>query len=164
MAVDRVTAFLDELQELSLLTPAQLDELRRSPPSNLQNLAKQLVLRGWLTRFQAKHLLQGHSKQLVVGPYRLLDAVGQGGMGQGFKAHHTLMNRVVALKIIRKEKLAKPQTVARFQREVQLAAQLAHANIVTAYDAGREGETHYFAMEYVDGTDLLHLVVASGQL
>src|SRR5262249_17253005 len=76
MAVDRVTAFLDELQELSLLTPAQLDELRRSPPSNLQNLAKQLVLRGWLTRFQAKHLLQGHSKQLVVGPYRLLDAVG----------------------------------------------------------------------------------------
>src|SRR5262249_17717364 len=97
-------------------------------------------------------------------PYRLLETIGQGGMGQVFKAQHTLMNRIVALKVIRKEKLAKPAVVARFHREVQLAAQLAHPNIVTAYDAGRTGDTHYLAMEYVDGINLFHLVRENGPL
>jgi WD40 repeat protein/tRNA A-37 threonylcarbamoyl transferase component Bud32 len=167
MAVDSVASLLDQLQENGLLSPAQLNELRGGPyepNGNPQALAKQLVQRGWLTRFQAKHLLQGRGGDLILGPYRLLDAIGQGGMGQVFKAQHTLMNRIVALKVIRKEKLSKPGAVARFHREVQLAAQLAHPNIVTAYDAGRTGDNHYFAMEYVDGSNLFHLIRQNGPL
>src|SRR5262249_54951834 len=67
---------------------------------------------------------------------------------------HALMSRVVALKVIRKDKLANPDSVKRFYQEVQSAAQLHHPNVVIAHDAGPAGSTHYFAMEYVEGVDL----------
>jgi serine/threonine protein kinase len=85
-------------------------------------------------------------------------------MGQVFQARHRHMQRTVALKLIRKEKLANEDAVKRFYQEVQAAAQLHHPNIVVAYDAGPAGTAHYFAMEYVEGTDLARLVRESGPL
>jgi eukaryotic-like serine/threonine-protein kinase len=167
MSADRVTALLDELHASGLLQEAQLDELRGETHvegDDPRPLLRRLVQRGWLTRFQAQMLAAGRGKELVVGPYQVLDRLGEGGMGQVFKARHPLMNRVVALKLIRKERLAKPNTVRRFYQEVEAAAKVAHPNIVLAYDANKAGDTHYFAMEYVDGTDLTQLVVKSGPL
>jgi serine/threonine protein kinase len=74
------------------------------------------------------------------------------------------MNRLVALKVINKEHLCSPTTIQRFYREIQAAATLQHPNIVLAFDAGEFGETHYFAMEYVEGIDLNRLVRERGPL
>ena len=63
---------------------------------------------GLLTPFQVNQLLQGRGADLVLGPYRLLDRMGEGGMGQVFKAQHEQLGRIVALKVIRKDKLADP--------------------------------------------------------
>ncbi|MDT9121230.1 protein kinase, partial [Escherichia coli] len=83
------------------------------------------------------------------GPYRLLERIGEGGMGQVFKARHEHLHRIVALKVIRKDKLSQPHALDRFRREARAAAQLSHPNIVTVYDASQTGGTQYLAMEYV---------------
>ncbi|MBY0526245.1 MAG: serine/threonine protein kinase [Gemmataceae bacterium] len=166
MAENRVAAFLDQLRESQLLTQAQLDESRRTakPGEDALPLAKELIYKGWLTAYQAKTLMQGKGGELAVGSYRLLDLLGEGGMGQVFKAHHVPMDRIVALKIIRKEALASPTAVQRFHQEIRAVAQLTHPNIVTAFDAGQVGDRHFFAMEYVEGVDLAKLVKESGVL
>src|SRR5262249_29519323 len=97
-------------------------------------------------------------------PYLLLERLGGGGMGEVFKAHHAKLGRVVALKLIRKELVASDNVLRRFLREMQAAAQLSHPNVVLAYDADRVGDTYFFTMEYVEGTDLSKLVKASGPL
>jgi serine/threonine-protein kinase len=85
-------------------------------------------------------------------------------MGIVYKARHLRMNRMVALKVIEKDRLSKPDAVKRFYQEVEAAARLQHANVVLAYDAGQAGETHYFAMEYVEGEDLDQYVHKHGPL
>ena len=72
-------------------------------------------------------------------------------MGQVFKARNWKLGRVVALKLIRKERLDNPDAVRRFQREIRAAAQLDHPNIVRACDADEVGGTHLLVMEYVEG-------------
>ncbi len=69
------------------------------------------MLLGYLTTFQANKLGQGRGQDLVVGPYRLLDPLGEGGMGQVFKARHVTMDRMVALKMIPKDRVANPVAV-----------------------------------------------------
>jgi formylglycine-generating enzyme required for sulfatase activity len=81
-----------------------------------------------------------------------------------FKARHAKLGRIVALKLIRKERLESPVAVKRFQRECMAAARLDHPNVVRAYDADEDGGTHFFAMEYVEGTDLARLVKEKGPL
>ena len=85
-------------------------------------------------------------------------------MGQVFKARNRKLGRVVALKLIRKDRLDNPDAVRRFQREVRAAAPLDHPNIVRAYDADEVGGTHFLVMEYVEGTDLAQLVKKHGPL
>ncbi len=166
-SVERQVRLLDLLRQSNLLTPEQLAALAREPAADAddpQLLAKFLVQKRWLTRFQISQVLQGKAKALVLGAYRVLDCIGEGGMGNVFKAHHVPMNRTVALKLIRKEKLANPGAVRRFYQEAQTAAQLIHPNIVLAYDAGQLGARHFLAMEFVDGIDLARLVRKSGPL
>src|SRR5213080_3855442 len=104
MPLQSVAAFVEALRESRLLDAAQLQELtdeylERFPDETL--LATDLVRRGWLTNFQANYLLQGHGQNLVLGQYILLDRLGEGGMGEVFKARHQRMKRTVALKVIR---------------------------------------------------------------
>jgi serine/threonine protein kinase len=117
-----------------------------------------------LTPYQINQLFQGKGHELVLGQYLILERLGEGGMGQVFKARQQRMNRPVALKVIRKDRLGSPETIRRFQREVLAAAQLSHPNVVTAYDADVVGNIHYFAMEFVEGTDLSRLVREYGPL
>ena len=131
-------------------------------PTTVESCARFLVQKGTLTAWQAKQLYRGKLKSLVLGNYVLLDKLGQGGMGMVFKAEHRIMQRVVALKTLSPEITKSRQLLARFRREVQVAAKLEHPNIVTAYDAAQEGEVHYLVMQYVAGEDLASLVRSQG--
>jgi serine/threonine-protein kinase len=75
-------------------------------------------------------------------------------MGAVYLAEHQVMERPVALKVIRPDLTARPELVERFRREARAVAQLAHPNIVAAYDAEQAGDCHFLVMEYVEGTDL----------
>ena len=96
--------------------------------------------------------------------YRVIELLGKGGMGNVFKAEHTLMNRAVALKVINPELVQNALAVERFRREVRSAAQLAHPNIVTAHDAEQAGDIHLLVMEFVQGDNLADVVKREGPL
>jgi len=96
--------------------------------------------------------------------YRVLDLIGIGGMGAVYRAEHRLMNRIVALKVIRPELVHEREMVDRFQREIHAAARLTHPNIVTAFDADQAGATHFLVLEYVAGHNLDEAVKAAGRL
>ena len=168
MAIDSFRSLVNDLGHCRLLEPAQLEEVNRSLQASFpdaKGLARELLRRGWLTPYQANQLLQGKGQELVLGSYVLLERLGEGGMGQVFKARHRHLGRIVALKLIRKERLDNPATVKRFQREVRAAAALSHANIVLAYDADEVNGTQILVMECVEGgTDLGRLVKKCGPL
>ena len=101
----------------------------------------------------------------TVPGYTILAKLGQGGMGQVFKALQTRLDRVVALKVIRQECLLRePKAAMRFQREAQAAAQLNHPNIIIVYDFDQVDDNYYIAMEYVEGIDLDQMVREGGPL
>lgn len=164
-SVDRDT-FVAHLRQSGLLTERELhaviERVREAPRSRVA--ARLLVELGLLTKFQAELLLIGRSQGFFLGPYKILDQLGQGGMGRVYKALHQTMNRVVALKVLTPHVTKTPRAQKLFAREVQAAAQLNHPNIVTAYDAGQLNGRHYFAMEYVDGPNLEEFVRGHGPL
>ena len=166
MAVVSASSFIEVLQSLPLLAPeqrAQLPALQQQFP-DLKALAQELIKRGWLTHYQVQHLLSGKANALVLGTYVLLQRLGEGGMGQVFKARHYEHGRTVALKIIRKENVLDTESVGRFQREMQVTSRLEHPNVVHALEAGPLGGTLALIMEYVEGTDLDRLVKERGPL
>jgi len=167
MPVDSVTNLVELLQRFELLNAVQLDELTREVPPGApdpRTLAETLIQRGWLTSFQVELLFQGRGQELVLGNYLLLEQLGEGGMGQVFKARHRRMGRIVALKVISHGQLDNPASVRRFQREIEAAAQLEHPNVVRAYDADQAGEVHFFVMEYIEGDDFGKLIKRDGPL
>jgi serine/threonine protein kinase len=97
-----------------------------------------------------------------LGDYRLLELLGEGGMGQVFKAEHVRMHRQVALKVIPSGRINAPQALSRFQREIEVVARLKHPNVVTAYDAREEQGTSFLVMELVEGRDLAKWVRSDG--
>jgi serine/threonine protein kinase/WD40 repeat protein len=101
---------------------------------------------------------------LVLGAYKLVKKLGQGGMGMVFLAEHQRMKRLVALKVLPPTVTRNHTAVQRFQREVQAMARLSHPNIVTAHDADEARGLHFLVMEYVDGQDLSDLVKKRGPL
>lgn len=151
MSAQKIHAFLDGLP------PDQ-----RRPSS--EQLARLMYQKGLLTRFQAQAVYQGKTRGLVVGNYVVLDRVGQGGMGQVYKARHQKMDRVVALKILPVAATQSADAVKRFQREARAAAKLSHPGIVTAFDADESEGIHFLVMEYVDAKDLTSLVKEQGPL
>jgi len=129
-----------------------------------QAVARALVQCGALTKYQATAIYQGRLQGLTYGEYVVTDLLGEGGMGQVFKARHRSMDRVVALKVLTKAAVNSPDAVKRFQREVKAAAKLIHPNIVTAFDASKQDGVHYLVMEFVPGSDLSVLVKKTGPL
>jgi WD40 repeat protein/serine/threonine protein kinase len=166
MPITSAVGLFEAVRRFALLSPAQTDEVAgmHGRFADARAVAKELLQRGWLTPYQINHLVAGNGYSLVLGQYVLLERIGEGGMGQVLKARHQRLERIVALKLIRKERLAGRDAVQRFQREARAAARLAHPNLVTVYDADEVGGTHFFAMEYVEGTDLAKLVRQQGPL
>jgi serine/threonine protein kinase len=166
MSDESVTSFADAVRQLELVDPSRSHEfaLVVAMHSDQAECAREAVHRGLLTKWQAQRILKGRSQELVFGSYVLLEQLGEGGMGKVYKARHRMMGRVVALKVIRRERMQNPQSVRRFQREIQAAAQLSHPNVVLAYDADQAGDDYFFAMEFVEGVDLGRLVKERGPL
>ena len=119
-------------------------------------LAAKLVELDVLTSYQADQLKEGRTK-LNLGPYIITDWIGQGGMGQVFKAVHEMMGRESAVKVLPLNK-STPQAIVNFTREIRTQAQLDHPNLVRAYDAGHDGNVYYLVTEFVPGMDLRRLI------
>src|SRR5262249_54982532 len=101
----------------------------------------------------------GRYKRFTIGSkYRLLELIGAGGMGAVYLCEHTLMRRLVALKVLPVEKLEDPSNEEPVYREARAVAALGHPNIVRAYDIDSYGRLHFLVMEYVDGTSLQEIV------
>jgi WD40 repeat protein/tRNA A-37 threonylcarbamoyl transferase component Bud32 len=100
----------------------------------------------------------------IVDGYEILEELGAGGMGVVYKARQIDRDRLVALKVIRHERLNNADVVNRFRREAQAAARLSHPNVVAVYESDRVGDTHFLAMEYVPGVTLQKLVEQVGPL
>ncbi|MCI0461882.1 MAG: serine/threonine protein kinase [Gemmataceae bacterium] len=163
--VDRQT-FLTNLRKSELVTAEQLAAVAHRLPVTDRGkpLARALVALGLLTKFQAERVLAGRTKGFCLGQYRILDQIGQGGMGRVFKAVHQTMNRLVALKVLAPQFVETQRAQKLFLREMQAAARLTHPNIVTAYDANQIGERYYLVLEYVEGPNLHRLVRRHGPL
>ncbi len=95
-----------------------------------------------------------------IGKYEILGKLGQGAMGEVFRARDPVLNREVAVKRITAGHDADETVKKRFRREMEAAAKLAHPNIITVFEAGVEGEQLYMAMELLDGMDLKHALAS----
>ena len=97
-----------------------------------------------------------------LGQYTLEDKIGEGGMGAVYRARHAFLRRPTAIKLIRSE-MASPETMARFEREVQLTSQLTHPNTIAIYDYGRTPDgIFYYAMEHLPGLPLDQVIHDDG--
>ncbi|HYE88401.1 MAG TPA: protein kinase [Vicinamibacterales bacterium] len=102
---------------------------------------------------------------LVDGKYRVDSAIGQGGMGAVFKAWDVRLERPVAIKVVRAELIADPDSRARFRRESQIVARMQHPSIVTVFDYGHLADgAAFLVMEFVPGEDLRRLLKREGPL
>ncbi|MBC7854586.1 MAG: protein kinase [Pirellulaceae bacterium] len=98
-----------------------------------------------------------------IGPYQLLGKLGEGGMGTVYKALHSSLEKIVALKVLPRNRL-QPEVIARFKREMKAVGKLDHPNIVRATDAGEMDGEHFLVMECVEGADLSELLRRGGPL
>ncbi|HEX2347753.1 MAG TPA: protein kinase [Ktedonobacterales bacterium] len=95
------------------------------------------------------------SAEIIGGRYRLEEPIGRGGMATIFKAvDEQMMDRLVAVKVLREVYSNDPKFVTRFQREARAASALQHPNIVQVFDYGQSADSYYIVMEYIDGMDL----------
>ena len=100
----------------------------------------------------------------ALGQYRVVEKIGEGGMGAVYRALHGRLKKAVALKVLPPGRTADAQAVARFEREMEAIGRLNHNHIVRATDAGEADGVHYLVMELIDGIDLTRLVRAAGPL
>jgi serine/threonine-protein kinase len=163
MPEDRARQIGDLAVRKGLITPEQLDEAlyefrhRRSAGSHVP-LGEMMVAMGHITRNQLEYLLEAQGgrrgpAQRIAG-FELIRKLGEGGMGTVYLARQVSMDRLVALKILRRQLSKDPAYVDRFMREARMAGQLDHQNLVSAIGAGEAGGFHYLAMEYVEGRSL----------
>ena len=174
MTASKPSVFIRTSLQSGLVTRDQIDEavtrvraaggLDALPAVGIgdDRLAEALIEMKVLTPYQCEQLQAGR-KKLSLGPYRITDWLGQGGMGQVFVAVHQMMDRTVAIKVLPLSK-STPDAIASFTREIQTQAKLDHRNLVRAYDAGRDGNVYFLVTEYVPGTDLRRLVRIQGRL
>lgn len=107
--------------------------------------------------------LFGQEDHPYVPDYEIQGKLGRGGMGVVYKARRRADDLIVALKVIRKDRLQHEDAVRRFRREVQAMARLGHPNIVQVIDADHSGDLHYIVMEYIEGITLDQLVQTQGR-
>lgn len=104
------------------------------------------------------------SNRLLGERYELIEKIGDGGMAVVYKSRDRLLNRMVAIKILKPEYLKDYKFIESFRRESQAAASMSHPNIVNIFDVGSEGNIYYIVMELVEGTTLSKLIAEKGFL
>lgn len=101
---------------------------------------------------------------ILGGRYEILEEIGKGGMAHVYKAHCRLLNRTVAVKVLRGDLEGGDEFIERFNTEAQSAAGLTHPNIVSIYDVGEDKGCHYIVMEYIDGITLKEYIKKKGKI
>ncbi len=166
MAVLNPKELLDWLGRNLILASDQVDAiapiLATFPDSHA--LAKELIRRNWLTPYQVNQVLQGNHETLLLGNYRLRERIGEGAMGQVFKAWNARTHRVVAVKTIRKDLVTSVKAMERFNREVKTASQLEHPNIARMLDAEEVDGRLFLVMDFVEGYNLSQRIKQGGAL
>ena len=169
MSSTETKKFRDSAIVSGLITQDQIENMvaalrKKTIKQNIddESLAEAFVESKELTRYQADQLKKGLTK-LTLGAYVITDWIGQGGMGQVFKAEHNFMGREVAVKVLPLQR-STPESITRFMREIRMQAQLDHPCLVRAYDAGQDGNVHFLVTEYIPGTDLRRLIRTNGHL
>jgi response regulator RpfG family c-di-GMP phosphodiesterase len=172
-----VNGLLAWLLDTMIVLPEEWDELSPrereefSHITNTETLIAKLLQRHLITKFQADAIREGLAEDLILDHYRVLDLLGQGGMGMVYRAEHLQLRRQVALKVMIRVMDGNPRLLSRFYAEARAVARLQHPNIVTCFDAGRAtrsgpggGTRDYFVMEFIPGQDLFALVREKGPL
>jgi len=134
--------------------PAPHREVGFESASQLSNTNSNLV--------RPRDLGQADPSSRMIGMYRLDKKLGQGGMGAVFRAVHTKLDKVVAIKVMSRHGMLDNTAVERFEREMRAVGRIEHPNVVRAMDAGEADGYHYLVMEYVEGQDVSQLVKANG--
>ena len=96
--------------------------------------------------------------------YEIIRKIGDGGMAFVYEAKDRLLNRIVAVKVLRPEFVDDEEFLAKFKREAEAVANISHPNIVNVYDVGCDGKVNYIVMEYVDGQNLKEIIKNEGTL
>lgn len=157
--------FVNSLKRCGLFEESEIDSLLSDLDStDSSTMAKALVGKKKLTPFQARVLLKGRWKGLVLGNYELLDKLGQGGMGSVFRARHRRLRRIVCVKVMNSAGRKSPQMIERFRNEMRTVAALSHPNFVVAHDADEAEGVPFLVMEYVEGSDLSKHVATNGPM
>jgi serine/threonine protein kinase len=163
--VTSIDSFLDVVRKSKVLDDEKISQFVErlstlDPPLDRpEQIAQQLYKEGLLSYFQSRQLLQGRWRRFIIGQkYKLIELIGQGGMGAVYLCEHMSLKRPVAVKVMPEEKVKAPGALERFQREARAIAQLDHNNIVRAFDMGCDEGVHFMVMEYVDGVNLEKLI------
>lgn len=158
--------FVWDLRRSSLIDRGQLDQivgefLKRNPRAEAPALAEYLVHQGTLTAFQADRILNGKTQGLVLGPYVLNDAIGQGSMGQVYKSTSKNDQNWYAVKVLPRRSM---WNVRLARRQVRSFGQFSHPAVVPFVDVGTAGGLHYLVWPLVEGKCLDSIVNTQGKL
>ncbi len=158
--------FVWDLRRSGLIDRGQLDQivsefLKRNPRAEAPALAEYLVTQSTLTGFQADRILNGKTQGLVLGPYVLLDTIGQGSMGQVYKASSKNDNGLYAVKVLPRRSM---WNVRLARRQVRSFGQFTHNAVVPFVDVGTAGGLHYLVWPLAEGQTLETLVQQHGRL
>jgi serine/threonine protein kinase len=167
MSIANVETFLAILQRKQVLTPQEARDVARELGPHFANpheLAQYLVEINWLTTYQVRLLFSDHWEELTIGPYLVLDRLGEGGVSEVFKAWDTAKGHIVALKVLHQHLTHYSAAVRGLRREQQAVMRLSHPNIIRTFDANQVRDVSYFAMEFVEGLDLERYVRRCGPL
>jgi serine/threonine protein kinase len=161
------TRFLALVQQSGLLTSERvaslMDEL--TGQGTAEGVAGVLVRERYLTPFQARQLLRGrHAGFFPAEKFKVLDVLGEGGMGRVLLCEHLLLQKLVAVKQLHPTECGVPGSVERFLREARAIAKLEHPNVVRVMDVDSTGKGPLIVMDYVDGTNLHALIADHGKL
>jgi serine/threonine protein kinase len=141
---------------------SKIDHADDLPPAML---AQRMVSDGFLTPFQAKHLLKGRYRNFFIGKFKVLEPLGSGGMSHVYLCEHAVMRHRVAMKLLPIKEGDDQSSVTRFMREARAAAAVNHPNVVRAHDFDlAEKKFYYLIMDFVDGCNLHDLVKKLGPL
>jgi serine/threonine-protein kinase len=158
--------FVWDLRRSGLIDRGQLDQLvgdflKRAPRGDPAALAAHLVSQGTLSPFQADRILQGKTQGLVLGPYVLTDAIGQGSMGQVYRALNKTDSQNYAVKVLPRRSM---WNVRLARRQVRAFSQFNHPAVVPFVDVGTSGGQHYLVWPLVEGETLEVKVQREGKL
>lgn len=128
------------------------DAICNHPHEELDSRSREFIAK--LARLATIKKLSDCETWPTIANYEILDLIGQGGMGQVYRARHRQLGKIQAVKVIRSETALNSDGLARFRREVKTLGALNHPNIVAAHDANFEGEYPYLVMDYIEGDSL----------